>query len=42
MKYALLASLLLTGLAPAATVIMQFETMIDASEMAGRYRLRWW
>ena len=36
MKYALiLASLLLTGLAPAATVIMRFETTIDASEHGG-------
>lgn len=36
MRYALvLASLLFTGLAPAATVIMRFETTIDASEHGG-------
>ena len=31
----ILASLLLTGLAPAATVFMRFETTIDASEHGG-------
>jgi hypothetical protein len=31
----LLASLLLTGLAPAATVMMRFETTVDATEFGG-------